>query len=190
VLANLLDAKHISRVDLIGHSWGASIALAFALRHPDRLHKLVIVSGWMFDEQLLPLMRWARARGVGEVLYSGFYRQQIGERLYLNFYDPTRVTEEQVEAVERMMARPGSVATALAAARGMRFDEERYPNIDADTLVIWGRNDRVARLQFGEKLAGELPHARMVTIDRCGHLPMLECRVPFLRAALDFLGAP
>ena len=52
-----------------------------------------------------------------------FYRQDIGERLYLNFHDPILVTQQVVDEVEKQMATPGAVAAALAAARGMRFAE-------------------------------------------------------------------
>jgi pimeloyl-ACP methyl ester carboxylesterase len=190
VLARVLDGKGVKRAHVVGHSWGASVVLAFARRHRERLDRLVVASGWIYDEQLLPLMRWARAPGVGEALYAAFYRQGIGERLYLNFYDPNLVTERVVEDVERAMEQPGALAAALAAARGMRFaeHESEYAQIDAPTLILWGREDRVARLPFGERLARELPRARLVVLPRCGHIPMWECRGETTQALLDFLG--
>jgi len=189
VLAQVLDAKGVKRAHVIGHSWGSSVVLAFARRHPDRLDRLVIASGWIYDEQLLPLMRWARVPGVGEALYAAFYRQNVGERMYLNFHDPSFVTEQVVDEVERSMAEPGSVACALAAARGMRFAEREaeYAKIEAPTLVLWGREDRVARVRFGERLARELPRARLVVLARCGHIPMWECTGETTQALLEFL---
>lgn len=191
VLAQILDRKGIHRVDAVGHSWGASVALAFALRHRDRVDKLVVISGYIYDEQLVPFFRWAKVPGIGNALYAAFYREGIGERLYLNFYDPRMVTEKVVEEVEAQMALPGAVAAALAAARGMRFDavERSYRTIDAPALLIWGRDDRVARLPFGERLARELPHARLVVFPRCGHLPMWECTGETAGALVDFLKA-
>ncbi len=188
VLAQILDGKGVRRAHVIGHSWGASIVLAFARRHRERLDRLAIVSGFIYDEQLLPLMRWARVPGVGEALYAAIYRQAIGERLYLNFYDPSLVTEKVVDEVERAMDQPGAVAAALAAARGMRFAEHEadYAKVDAPTLVLWGREDRVARLAFGERLARDLPRGRLVVIPRCGHLPMWECRGETETALIDF----
>ena len=151
-----------------------------------------MISGWVYDEQLLPLMRWARVRGVGEPLYALFYRQQIGERMYLNFYDPTLLSQEVVDEVEKNMARPGALAAALAAARGMHFSQsqEAYRTISAETLLLWGKEDRVARPVFGEQLARDLPHARLVVIPRCGHLPMVECTGETTLALRSFLEAP
>jgi pimeloyl-ACP methyl ester carboxylesterase len=192
VLAQVLDAKGVKRAHVIGHSWGSSVVLAFARRHRDRLDRLVVASSFVYDEQLLPMMRWARVPGVGEAIYAAFYRQNVGERLYLNFNDPQLVTEAVVDEVERSMNEPGSVACALAAARGMRFEEHEpeYARVDAPTLILWGREDKVARLRFGERLARELPRARLVVLPRCGHIPMWECSGETVQALLEFLGAP
>jgi pimeloyl-ACP methyl ester carboxylesterase len=190
VLAEVLTQKGVQRAHVVGHSWGSSVVLAFARRHPDRLDRLVIISGWVYDEQLLPIMRWASVPGLGEILYGAFYRNAIGERLYLNFVDPNLVTQRVVDEVEKQMALDGAVAAALAAARGMhRFSEtERdYRTIKHPTLLLWGREDRVARVAFGERLARELPHARLVVLPRCGHIPMWECTGETAAALTEFL---
>jgi pimeloyl-ACP methyl ester carboxylesterase len=187
VLSQVLDEKGVARAHVIGHSWGSSVVLAFALRHPERLAKLVVISGWIYDEQLLPFMRWARVKGLGEMLYAMFYRQNLGERLYLNFYDPQLVTQQVVDEVEKQMSQPGALAAALAAVRGMVFREDDYKKIGAETLVLWGREDRVARLPFGERLARELPRARLVVMPRCGHIPMWECTGETVGALRQFL---
>jgi len=179
VLAQILDQKGVQRAHVVGHSWGCSVALAFALRHKDRLDKLVLISSFVYDDQLLPMMRWTRGttKAGGDALYTLFYRQLIGERLYLNFRDPQLVTEAVVADVEASMAKPGAVAAATQAARGMHFDrlETEYKKIDAPALIVWGRDDRVARLPFGERLARDLPKAQLVVLPSCGHIPMWEC---------------
>lgn len=190
VLADVLAQKGVTRAHVVGHSWGSSVVLAFARRHPERLDRLVIISGWVYDDQLLPLMRWARVPGVGEALYGAFYKNAIGERLYLNFVDPNLVTQKVVDEVEKQMSLEGAVAAALAAARGMhRFAETEgeYRTIKSSTLLLWGRDDRVARLAFGERLARELPHARLVVLPRCGHIPMWECTGETTSALTEFL---
>jgi pimeloyl-ACP methyl ester carboxylesterase len=192
VLAEVLTQKGVQRAHVVGHSWGSSVVLAFARRHPDRLDRLVIISGWVYDEQLLPIMRWARVPGLGEALYGSFYTTGIGERLYLNFVDPALVTQKVVDEVEKQMALDGAVAAALAAARGMhRFAETEadYRAIQNPTLLLWGRDDRVARLAFGERLARELPHAHLVVLPRCGHIPMWECTGETAAALTTFLTA-
>ncbi|MGZ3404800.1 MAG: alpha/beta fold hydrolase [Polyangia bacterium] len=190
VLAEVLTQKGVTRAHVVGHSWGSSVVLAFARRYPERLGRLVVISGWVYDDQLLPIMRWASVPGLGEALYGAFYRNAIGERLYLNFVEPNLVTQKVVEEVEKQMALEGAVASALAAARGMhRFAETEgeYRTIKHQTLLLWGRDDKVARLAFGERLARELPHARLVVLPRCGHIPMWECTGETAAALTEFL---
>jgi pimeloyl-ACP methyl ester carboxylesterase len=192
VVRDVLDKKGVHRIHLVGHSWGASIVLAFALRHPERLARLVVISGWLYEDQILPFMRWGQVSGIGEALYATQYTQLAGEKLYLNFYDPRWVTATMVDEVKRNFHRPGTVAAALAAARGMHFSdrEKRHREITNETLLVWGAEDRVARPVFGERLAGELPRARLVMLPACGHIPMIECRGPTAAALVDFLATP
>ena len=191
VLADVLTQKGVTRAHVVGHSWGSSVVLAFARRHPRAARPPGRSSpAGSTTISSCRIMRWARAPGLGEALYAGFYRNNIGERLYLNFVDPALVTQKVVDEVEKQMALDGAVAAALAAARGMhRFAETEgeYRTIKNPTLLVWGRDDRVARLAFGERLARELPHARLVVIPRCGHIPMWECTGETAAALTEFL---
>jgi len=127
--------------------------------------------------QGLRVVDQARAGGVGEALFSAWYTERADERIALAFYDKTRfVTEGFVELVDRALARPGTVAAALAATRGQRFYEwqDQYKKIKQPALLLWGREDGVTLLSFGERLSKDLPHAKLVVYPQCGHFPMLE----------------
>jgi len=49
-----------------------------------------------------------------------------------------------------------------------------YPAMTLPTLLLWGDHDRVIPLWVGQRLAEDLPRARLVVLDRCGHLPPEE----------------
>ncbi len=191
-LANVLDAVGVYRVDLVGHSWGSSISLAFALAYPERVRRIVLVGAWIYDEQIPPFFRWARAPGIGEMLFTGFYRERPEDRFPMAFEDPSIVTQELVEAIGRSLERPGTERAALAAARGQCFlqQEGLYRTITQRTLLVWGANDSVARLRFGERLARDLPHATMEVFARVGHFPMLEYPSRTRAVITAFLDAP
>jgi pimeloyl-ACP methyl ester carboxylesterase len=52
---------------------------------------------------------------------------------------------------------------------------QRYAEITLPTLLLWGRGDRVVPLAVGERLAREMPEARLHVLEACGHLPAEEC---------------
>lgn len=177
LVAGLLDQRGVARAAVVGHSWGSSVVLALALAAPQRVSKVALYDAWVYEEQLPSFFLWARAPGVGEVLFDLFYGQRPDERMAHAFYDKERfLTEPFIEAVERALDRPGTTAAALAAARGQRFSEMqgKYRSIEQQALVMWGREDEVTLLTYGERLARELPHAKLVVYPKCGHFPMLE----------------
>ncbi len=176
LLRAVLDERGVEQVSLVAHSWGSSVALAFALKYPARVARLVLYDAWVYDSQLPSMFHMARAQGVGEFLFSAFYSERHEERLTLGFYDPEYVTQPFVDAVERAFERPGTKAAALATVRGMRFEEQatRYGEIRVPTLLLWGREDLVTPVAIGERLLRQLPHAQLKVYPRCGHFPMLE----------------
>ncbi|MBM4321715.1 MAG: alpha/beta fold hydrolase, partial [Deltaproteobacteria bacterium] len=58
LVREVMDRLQIPRAHLVAHSWGGSVALTLALRHPQRVGKLVVVSGFVYEEQLNSFMRW------------------------------------------------------------------------------------------------------------------------------------
>lgn len=172
----LLDQRGVKSAAFVGHSWGTSIVLAAALAAPERVERIALYDAFVYEEQLPTFFTMSRAPGVGEVLFGLFYKQRPDERMALTFYDPTLVTEKLAEDVEASLDRPGTVAAALEAVRGQRYAdvEKRYHTIKQPTLLLWGREDVVTPLQIGERLARDLPGARLVVYPRCGHFPMLE----------------
>jgi pimeloyl-ACP methyl ester carboxylesterase len=173
----LLDQRGVERAAVVAHSWGASVALEMALLHPERVTRLALYDAWVYEEQLPSFFIWARAPGMGETLFALFYGQRPDARIAYAFYDKEKyVTEKLVEDVDRALDRPGTLAAALAAVRGQRYAavQQRYGTIAQPALILWGREDEVTLLPFGERLARDLPHARLVTYPLCGHFPMIE----------------
>jgi len=177
----LMDQRGIHRAAVVAHSWGSSVALAMALAAPERVSRIALYDAWVYEEQLPTTFLWARAGGIGEALFDLFYTERPDEKIELAFYDKDRyVTERFVEHVEKALDRPGTTAAALAAVRGQRFKDVQalYAGIKQPVLLLWGRDDKVTLLPYGERLARDLPNARLVVYPRCGHFPMIEAASP------------
>lgn len=189
-LVDVLDAVDThGPVDVVAHSWGSSVSLALSLDHPDRVRRVVLVGAWIYDEQIPPFFRWARIPGVGEMLFSGFYRERPDDRFPAAFEDPSIVSQDLVDAIERSFDRPGTSRAALAAARGQCFLQlqARYRTLTQPALLVWGAEDHVAQLRFGERLARDIPDARLSVIPAVGHFPMIEAAGVTRREVLGFL---
>jgi pimeloyl-ACP methyl ester carboxylesterase len=189
----LMDQRNIKSAIIVGHSWGSSVALDVALAAPERVTKIALYDAWVYEEQLPTTFLWARATGVGEALFDMFYSERADEKIARAFYDPKKyVTEKFVEEVERALDRPGTVAAALAAVRGQRFEDvqKRYHELKQPVLLLWGRDDEVTLLPFGERLARDLPHAHLLVYPDCGHFPMIEAAGTSTDDLLKFLDEP
>jgi pimeloyl-ACP methyl ester carboxylesterase len=62
--------------------------------------------------------------------------------------------------------------------------------IQARTLIVWGREDRVNPLEIGWRLLRDIPDARLLVFKNCGHWAQFEHADEFNRVVLEFLAAP
>ena len=185
----LLDQLGVKETAVVGHSWGASVALAVALEQPERITRIALYDAWVYEEQLPAFFQLARADGVGEALFTLFYDERPDEKAALAFYNRRFLSEALVEEIEKALERPGTKAAALAAVRGQRYAavQQRYRTITAPVQLLWGREDLVTPVTVADHLLSDLPDARLQIFPLCGHFPMLEAAKPSTAALLRFL---
>lgn len=184
-----LEERGVDQTAVVAHSWGASVALQMALEQPERIERIALYDAWVYAEQLPSTFIWARAGGIGEMLFGLFYKERPADKTALAFYDDSYVTYEFVEEIKSQMARPGTTAAALEAVRGQRYEDVQhtYSAVDVPVLLLWGREDKVTTLDMGERLVRQLPDAELVVYPRCGHFPMIEAVHASNQDLVDFL---
>lgn len=186
----LADQRGVRDFVIVGHSWGSAVSLSVAIAAPTRVRRVALYNGMYFEDQKPTMFAWAKAPVLGEIIYGVFYPDRQDEKMAFTFYDPSKfLTEEVLENTDRMLDRPGTLAAALAGVRAMRYTElqSRYPTVQQPVLIMWGREDQVTPLTYGERLLQQLPKARMVVYPRCGHMPMLEVPGATTQELLRFL---
>jgi pimeloyl-ACP methyl ester carboxylesterase len=181
-LHGFLDAVGLERPDLLGHALGARVASLYALEHPGRVGRMVLVSGAGYRPDLAD----ETARAIAFATIADARRA-----LLLAYDDDHRAT---YAAAERLFAARVRNGSAFAVSRlvasfesGDGFVDDLSP-IQAPTLIAWGREDAIAPLSQGEKAHRQIKGSRLVIFDHCGHLPMEEAAGPLeeaLRAFLD-----
>ena len=189
LVLELLDARGVDRVDVVAHSWGSSVALALALMAPERVGRIALYDAWVFEEQLPPFFLWSRTPGLGELLFRLVYRERAEDRLELAFFAPETIPQALVEHALAGIRKRGTLAAHLAAVRGQRYAgvQPRYRTIQQPVLLLWGREDVVTPLRYGERLLRTLPNATLRVYPRCGHFPMIEARAESSRDLFAFL---
>lgn len=188
-LAGLLDHLGIERVVVCGLSMGGYVAFALWRRHADRIRALVLCATRAgADTEEVRRGRFALA---GRVQESGS-RVAADEQIPRLLSD--RTMEERPEVADRVreMIESTDRATIVAALEAMAARPDSTPQlatIDVPTLVIAGAEDVMVTADEIQRLADEIPDARIQAIPGAGHLPPLERPVEFNRALVHFLEA-
>ena len=179
-LAAELDARRIERVALVGGSMGGTVAQHFALRHPSRLSRLLLVAtgGAARDPA-------AGLRRAGEI-ETAEWDDALITSIVAGFF---RTPPGTWAADSRRIAGRASQRAAVEAARSNTLSRtiDRAAEIRVPTLIIQGRHDRARTPEDGAALRERIPGARLEVLEHSGHTPQLEEPDAFHALALPFL---
>jgi pimeloyl-ACP methyl ester carboxylesterase len=193
VVADLFAALDLGRAAIVGHALGGAVALTLAARHPELVSRLVLVDSVCFDAPvdlrrriaLLPLIGGFVLKQLwGRATFRAFFRSNVLsnrpgyplariDRYYDKFDDP---------------ASRGSALATLRATRDTRPIEALTARVQAPTLVVWGRADRVVPARFGLRLSRAIRGAGFELMDT-GHAPHEERPAEFASILGRFLRA-
>jgi 2-hydroxymuconate-semialdehyde hydrolase len=184
---DLLDALGVPQVDLVGNSFGGALALALAIRAPQRVRRLVLMGSVGVPFAITP--------GLDAVW--GYQPSLAAMKGLLDIfaYNRALVTDELAELRHQASIRPGfqeSFSAMFPAPRqrwvdAMASAEANIRALPQETLVIHGREDRVIPLQNSLTLADWIPNSQLHVFGHCGHWTQIEHAGRFARLVGDFL---
>ncbi|PYJ49222.1 MAG: hypothetical protein DME85_00480 [Verrucomicrobia bacterium] len=98
---------------------------------------------------------------------------------------------QDVDAIFKQRVTAGDSYTVAqfldSMVRGDDTLDNRLHALTRPTLVVWGRDDKLVPLRFGQRFHQEIANSQLRIIENCGHLPQLECPNEFATAVLQFL---
>jgi proline iminopeptidase len=195
---------------ILGHSWGAVLALEYVLRHPARASHLILMNPAPASASDVALLRKAYLAKLGPemdrqraIVASAAYQagdpETVAARYRIHFKPALVRAEDYEKLMARMKAgfiRQGSegILKAQAVETQLYRDTWDVPGYDLlpklralniPTLVIAGDRDFIP-VEVAEHIARAIPNASIVTINGCGHFSYLECADEVRSAVDDF----
>lgn len=179
---DFLEALGLKRVHVVGQALGGWIAAEMTVRCTARISSLVLAGA--------PGLQLPNARTLD---VFGMSNADVAENL---FHDP-ELARDAREHASRSDTHPTAGKNrdtlALVASDPHFHDPSLHQwlhRIDVPTLIVWGAQDKAVPPAIGDAYASLIPGARMVRLQRCGHLPHIEQAEQYVRLLTDFFNQP
>jgi 2-hydroxymuconate-semialdehyde hydrolase len=183
----LLDALKLKQVDLVGNSFGGALSLALAIRHPQRVRRLVLMGAAGVEFELTP--------GLDAVWGYTPSLDNMRKLLDIFAYDRGLVTDELARLRYEASIQPGfqdAFAAMFPAPRQRWVTALASPETDIqalphETLIIHGREDQVLPLPNSILLNQLISRSQLHVFGRCGHWTQIEHAARFAQLVGNFL---
>jgi pimeloyl-ACP methyl ester carboxylesterase len=173
-LETVLDASGFERVALLGMSQGGAIALAYAVRRPERVSRIVLWGAYARgrDRRDPTPREREESQTLIRLVKLGWGREQPAfASVFAALFIPDLDTEKRRSFIElqRVSASPETAAAIVALFDAIDV-EELAQRVRAPTLVLHGREDARVPFDEGRRLAASIPGARLVSLDTASHI--------------------
>ena len=172
-LESVVEAAHLDRFPLLGISQGGAVAIAYAVRHPEKVSQLILYGayarGWAKRDS--PEEIEQREASLTLVRLGWGKDNPAFRQLWTSLYAPD-ATPEQAQSfndLQRISTSPGN-AVKLLREMGNIDVVDLLPQVKVPTLVLHCRDEAGVPFEEGRKLAGSIPGARFVPLEGRNHL--------------------
>ncbi|HKT18932.1 MAG TPA: alpha/beta hydrolase [Stellaceae bacterium] len=198
--ADVIDALCLPKVSLVGNSQGAWTAAQYAIHHPDRVEKLVLISSLTIANSLnIPQRPTEALKALND--YDGT-REGMRRILQALIIDPARITDKLIDERQAAAIRPGALDSFRAFGRAsaalrqsplfaLQMDMTRSLPLLAKTIptiFIWGDSDTFALPETGRKIGEFVPEAKFHWVPGAGHQVQTDKPDETAKIIRDFFG--
>ncbi len=163
---DVLDVIGLRSVPIIGHSFGAMLGAEIAANNPERVNKLVLMCPIGLWREDIPIPNWMLITPATEMPKFLFYEPD-GPLARMAF---GRADAEAQLKMIWSMACTGKFVWPIPD-KGLK---KRIHRIQAPTLVVWGKQDRLVPAAYAQEFGNRIRSSRVEMIDNAGHLLGLE----------------
>jgi pimeloyl-ACP methyl ester carboxylesterase len=180
----LRDLK-VEKASFAGESLGGWICGLYAVElsagaHLVPMEKLILVdAAGLKQDKPIPDLNPSSLAGMRTMMQAIFFDTSWLDDNTLRKIFADKLATHDAYTIRSLLSNP-----ALGAERL----DDKLPNIKVPTLVLWGKQDSLLPIASGERYAAGIAGARLVSFDKCGHVPAVEQSAAFLTAVTTFLG--
>jgi pimeloyl-ACP methyl ester carboxylesterase len=169
-LETVVDAAELERFTLLGISQGSAIAVVYAVRHPERVERMVLYGGYARGRNHRGERQLAEA--IVAAIRAGWEHPNPAFRRLFTMRLLPEGTPEQMTWYDELQRRTTSTENAgrLYESWSDIDVSELAPRVEAETLVAHARGDAAVPFEQGRLLAALIPNARLLTLDSVNHL--------------------
>jgi pimeloyl-ACP methyl ester carboxylesterase len=181
----LLQGLGLERAAFVGHSFGAMVACELAAAYPGRVSRLALIDPLGFWRDADPIVNFMVLDPAQ--LRARLFRDPDGAaagRLFGAADDATQAAASRV----RLMWAMGATGKFIwpIPDKGLK---KRIHRVQAPTLLLWGKEDRLVPPVYADEFARRIPGAQVQTVGDAAHAPHLEHPETVARMVRDFLGS-
>ena len=171
-LESVVDAAGLERFALLGVSQGGATAIEYAVRHPERVDRLLIYGGYARGRGRRGGDEQARLQAHVAAIRAGWDDPDPAfRRVFTMQFLPDGSTEQMAWYDElQRKSTSAEMAVRLYLARSQVDITEVASRVGVETLVLHARGDRVVPFDEGRRLAALIPTARLVPLESVNHI--------------------
>jgi len=177
-LGTVVDAAGLDEVAILGMSQGAAVAIAYAVRYPERVSHLILCGGYSrgVNHREKPDAKAARQALETLVEVNWGKSNPAYFQMVTSMYIPEHTTPEDQQFFKDLQSVSVSTANLVKFMRACDAIDVRplLPSLSVPTIVFHSDRDRIAPPEEGRILAAEIPGAKFVPLSSANHLLLAE----------------
>ncbi|WP_416394842.1 alpha/beta fold hydrolase [Allohahella sp. A8] len=185
-----MDAEHFT---LAGNSFGGYLSARYAIDHPDKVDRLILIdpSGYSHGDRPL-VFKMASTPVVSSIMKVFQPPFMITRNVKRNYGDPEKLTKENLYRYVHMAQRQGAKPLYVKTLQMLGEDKAKttdmsFSGVKAPTLLMWGEADAWTPLKLSERWMADLRNVKLITYPDVGHMPMEEIPFQTVSDAITFL---
>lgn len=190
-IAKVLEVLDVDTFHLAGNSFGGFLAWRFAVDHPERVSKLVLLnsSGYPRGDQPTPIgFRLAMNESLRPVFTKITPRSIVKRTVHDVYFDQSKVTDELIDRYYGLLLREGNRDALMYRIQQVKHETaEAVKRVQCPTLILWGDHDRVVTPDDAPKFHRDISGSELIIYENMGHVPMEEDPQRTMADVLPFL---